>query len=357
MKAALKINPSSREIIGEAIKKEIEAGKLLPGQELVQEKLAQAFGVSRMPVREALQALVLEGYVERLDNRHMQVAAPGSWSGKPEGAERKNKKKKNMTESVIGKSGRKKAGFKADLAVPFNNAPALEAQPLTQADAKELPLMNISRIHLLPAREMVASVLRKAILSRELMEGQEITLEGMAKYVGVSITPVREAFQILAGDGLIRLRPNKGALVLGVNAKTIHDHYETRAVLESEAAAKAAGKGVDISQIEEVYESACQSLKEERYQDYKKYNQSWHLAIWRAAGNLKMEMLLSSLWNGLSMGYKVTEQEYAQISMKEHALIMNAIRKHDAKQARKFMREHIHRSMENILTHLNAAKA
>ena len=86
-------------------------------------------------------------------------------------------------------------------------------------------MRNLGKIQLLPAREQVASVLRKAILSRELKEGEELTLEGTASQLGVSSMPVREAFQILAGDGLIKLRPNKGAVVLGVNEKTIRDHY------------------------------------------------------------------------------------------------------------------------------------
>ena len=105
---------------------------------------------------------------------------------------------------------------------------------------------NLGKVKLLPAREQVASILRKAILSRELQEGQEITLEGIAELVGVSTTPVREAFQILARDGLIKLRPNKGAVVQGINEKTIRDHYETRAVLEGEAAARASAEGVDL---------------------------------------------------------------------------------------------------------------
>lgn len=67
--------------------------------------------------------------------------------------------------------------------------------------------------------------------------------------VGVSSMPVREAFQILAADGLIKVRPNKGAVVLGINEQTIREHYEIRALLESEAVAKASRPGTDISRI------------------------------------------------------------------------------------------------------------
>lgn len=209
---------------------------------------------------------------------------------------------------------------------------------------------GLGKVNLLPAREQAASILRKAILSRELAEGQELTLDGIASQIGVSITPVREAFQILAADGLIKLRPNKGAVVLGVNEKTIQDHYETRAVLEGEAAARACRHGVDITSIEGAYETALKALEESNSQEYSKYNQMFHVEIWAASNNEKMKSLLSAMWNGLSMGHKVTEEDYAKISIYEHKQILDAIRNRDAELARKRMQDHIIRSMNNILT-------
>jgi len=209
---------------------------------------------------------------------------------------------------------------------------------------------NLGKIQLLPAREQVAAVLRKAILSRELAEGEEISLEGIASQIGVSSMPVREAFQILSTDGLIKLRPNKGAVVLGVNEKTIHDHYETRAILESEAAAKASSIGVDISVIEDTFFGADQALKENNHSDYSKHNQGFHMAIWDAAGNEKIKSILSSLWNGLSMGHKVTEEDYAKVSIKEHEKILEAIKEHNSEKAKNLMYQHIFRSMDDILT-------
>lgn len=77
----------------------------------------------------------------------------------------------------------------------------------------------------------MASALRKAIISKQIGEGEVITLEATAQQLGVSVTPVREAFQILARDGLIDLKQNKGATVLGLNETTIREHYEIRAAL------------------------------------------------------------------------------------------------------------------------------
>ncbi len=214
-------------------------------------------------------------------------------------------------------------------------------------------MINLNKIHLMPAREQVASILRKAILSREFKEGTAITLEEISKQLGVSITPVREAFQILSGDGLIKLRPNKGAIVLGINEKTIRDHYETRAILESAAVYKVCKSGTDITNIVAAFLHAKEALNENDYMEYTKHNQSFHLEIWTAADNDKIKSLLSSMWNGLSMGSNVKEKEYAQISIKEHEKIVEAIQRREAEAARDLMNQHIMRSLENILTHYN----
>ena len=82
------------------------------------------------------------------------------------------------------------------------------------------------------AKEKVAAELRKAILSRQMKEGEVLSLESVATQLNVSAMPVREAFQILARDGLIQLRKNKGAVVLGITETYIKEHYQLRAILE-----------------------------------------------------------------------------------------------------------------------------
>lgn len=64
----------TKDYIADAIRREILSGNMEPGEELTQETLASMLGVSRMPVREALQLLEQEGFIERLPNRHMVVA-------------------------------------------------------------------------------------------------------------------------------------------------------------------------------------------------------------------------------------------------------------------------------------------
>ena len=68
-------------------------------------------------------------------------------------------------------------------------------------------------MELLPARVRITAILKKALFSGEYKSGDELSLTDIAAKLGVSRTPVREAFQALEAEGLIELRMNKGAIV------------------------------------------------------------------------------------------------------------------------------------------------
>ena len=123
-----------------------------------------------------------------------------------------------------------------------------------------------------------------------------------------------------------------------------------RAILESEAAAKVCQSGVDLSDILEAYNKAVEASKDNNAKEYTNYNQAFHVAIWNSAGNEKIKSVLSNMWSGLSMAVQVSEEEYAKLSMVEHEELMAALVNRDTRKARKLMRDHILRSMNDILT-------
>ena len=201
------------------------------------------------------------------------------------------------------------------------------------------------------AKQKVAAELRKAILSRKMKEGEVLSLESIAKQLNVSITPVREAFQILNRDGLIKLRQNKGAIVLGVTDKYIRDHYQLRAILESSCARLACENEADLADLRAIQEDAQRIIEGKTYYQYADNNRAFHSEIWHMSGNEKMEHMVSELWNGLSMGNMVTEEDYARISHKEHAAILSAMEARDEDEAYAAMYAHIMRSRDDMLTY------
>ena len=206
---------------------------------------------------------------------------------------------------------------------------------------------------MLPARERVASALRKAIMSQYFKKGEELSIDKVAAMLGVSATPVREAYQILSSEGLIKLRPNKGAIVIGMNEKWVRDHFGVRAVLEAEAARLTAIRATDISSLEQIVTKSGNLIEDGDYSSYADLNQAFHLAIWNLCGNEKLKSMVSNLWNGLSLGARVTVEDYARISITEHIEIFHRIEEKDGDGAYRLMYKHIIRSMESMLTHLS----
>lgn len=210
-------------------------------------------------------------------------------------------------------------------------------------------MYNLEKIELLPARERVASELRKSIIAGNIESGTVLTLEDTAKSLGVSTTPVREAFQILQGEGLIDLAHNRGAVVIGMTTKDIEDHYELRAILESAAAKLASQNRDSLDELKSIYETSVEARKNKDVQTYSDLNQSFHFAIWRASLNQKLVDTLSSLWNGLSVADRLKEEAYIDISSTEHEKILKAIIDGDGTLAYDLMYAHILRSKDSML--------
>ena len=141
-----------------------------------------------------------------------------------------------------------------------------------------MSLAPLNPIQMLPARDRVAAALREAILSHQFAEGEELTLKDTAAQLGVSSTPIREAFQMLAREGLIELRPNRGAIVLGMNEKRLRDHYETRAALERAAVVLVCRKKADIAPVKLAYIQAASALAQNDSAGYSAQNQAFHMA-------------------------------------------------------------------------------
>ena len=135
-----------------------------------------------------------------------------------------------------------------------------------------------------------------------------------------------------------------------MNEKTIRNHYQVRAALESMACLLCCRNGADLSAVENSLISARNALAGNDSSSYSNYNQSFHYEIWKASDNEKLINMLSELWNGLSMGLKTTEAEYAKVSQEEHERIFAAMAAGDGEKAGREMFCHIERSMKDVLT-------
>ncbi len=212
-------------------------------------------------------------------------------------------------------------------------------------------------IEVLPIRLRVTAILRKALLAGEFSPGEELSLTDTAAKLGVSRTPVREAFQALAAEGLLELRMNRGAIVVEIDEKFIQNHFELRCLLESEAVKRAVQHQVDMPKLLSLQEWAEAHMTAMSEDEYRSYNQRLHMEIWRAADNQKLYDLLCSLWNGPSSGNTGRDPEHERLSIQEHREMLTHMCAGDANAAGDVMAEHINRSMQNILRSFRAVNS
>ena len=207
----------------------------------------------------------------------------------------------------------------------------------------------LKQITVLPIRERVASELRNALFSGSFSAGQELGQDFLASKLGVSRMPIREALQQLAVEGLIELRTNRGAIVKDVSQDYIREHFEVRLTLECDAVARACRLISDLSELEYIHEEQRQAIEADDMDKTNLCNQAFHMYIWDHAGNSKLRTILVQLWNGLSIGTVVRPTVHAWKSYEEHGRIIQAFREKDSETAVRIMRDHIQRSMENMM--------
>jgi DNA-binding GntR family transcriptional regulator len=201
----------------------------------------------------------------------------------------------------------------------------------------------------MPMRVRIAAQLRNAILAGEFKEGQSLSLTDISTQLGISRTPVREAFQTLAAEGFIELRMNKHALVRGIGIKFIQDHYKMRLLLEGEAVYCATLNKMDTSEIATLTGEVKSQLPDLSSEAFVYYNQCFHVAIWEAADNRLLESYLMGLWNGPSKGKTVSNIDHYIHSIREHEQIITAIAEGRGEDARLCMHNHVSRGLENML--------
>ncbi|MFC8132514.1 GntR family transcriptional regulator [Streptomyces sp. NPDC057302] len=196
-----------------------------------------------------------------------------------------------------------------------------------------------------PAAERVYAHVKQGVLDRRYEGGTLLTEGELAEAVGVSRTPVREALLKLEVEGLLRLYPKKGALVLPVSVQEIADVVETRLLVETHSVRKAvpAPQGL-VARLEELLarqreQAAAGALAEAAVTD-----RCFHAEIVRSGGNEILSRLYDQLRDRqLRMGVAVMHSHPDRIAktLTEHEEILDALRAADAERAVAVVTRHV----------------
>ena len=196
------------------------------------------------------------------------------------------------------------------------------------------------------------NILAKKIISGKLKAGVKLIESKLANNFGISRTPIREALNRLAQDGLIELIPKKGAQVSLLKAKDVEEIYDVRKALEGMATKEATPliKEKDLKQIAKLIEK-CDSSPERRLKYFLESDLKLHRLIIERSGNGRLTKILQKLNNFIN-SFRVFDAQYDQRvkdAREEHKNILRALIKKDAKKARALVEQHIENAKKNIL--------
>jgi DNA-binding GntR family transcriptional regulator len=199
-------------------------------------------------------------------------------------------------------------------------------------------------------------LIRQAIIDGRLNPGQRLKEEELARELGISRTPVREALLMLQAEGLIDAAPNRGATVRSHSAEDLDDLYKLRAVLEGYATRRAASRlaGEAIRGLRESCERFNGLLDEgAEMGELVKENLVFHQTILEGAGSARLTTMVRQVIE-LPLVYRSYvwySLEQQRISGHYHSQITRALEARDAERAELIMKEHIFEARDLLLAH------
>ncbi len=192
---------------------------------------------------------------------------------------------------------------------------------------------------------------RELILSGLLEPGAVINQATLAREIGISTTPLREALRRLKQQGLVELDAHRDARVTPLDAEEARDLLEVRRSLDPQAASLAAERRTkqDVAEMRASLEG-LDALPSNPTVEQLVAHRRFHAAIYRASHNALLVETLDGLWDTADRyrrhGLQVERSaEERALKAREHALLFEAIVEGDGATAEEVMRAHIQTSL------------
>ena len=200
--------------------------------------------------------------------------------------------------------------------------------------------------------EQVCEFIKEVILSGQYEPGQRLNEVELSEAIGTSRSPIREAFQRLAKEGLVNLVPRKGAYVKAPDQRELGDLFEVREALELSSVTLAAERATasDLVELLQFLSRTRSAIKNREYRQYP-WNLDFHRQIAKCAKNKYLEEKIYEVNAQLLLARQKSGSEVGRASeaFKEHKLILDALANGDPIGAQRLMKEHIRISRENIM--------
>ncbi|MEJ2512773.1 MAG: GntR family transcriptional regulator [Anaerolineales bacterium] len=197
---------------------------------------------------------------------------------------------------------------------------------------------------------------RRSIIMGEFKTGARLNVEEIADHYQISVTPVRDALQMLNQEGLVTIKPRAGYFVTRITLKELRDMFELRNILELVAIERSIDK-IDPEQILQLrnVHAGYTGDDDESYDRYTDENRCFHYLLAEASGNQELANLIGHLMDRLA---RFMVLRHAGKTMEEsHSKIVDALEKHDLEAARKALVDDIEGTRQAALDRIIQTEA
>ncbi|MGO1182276.1 MAG: GntR family transcriptional regulator [Micrococcaceae bacterium] len=201
----------------------------------------------------------------------------------------------------------------------------------------------------------IAEHIRAEILAGNYPPGKFLRLDEVAKELGVSVTPVREAFMALSVEGFVRHAERRGFLVTPLNYTDFEDLYTLLAQVAGRLAERAASamSTEDIAELEAIHARMQEAAEHSDPAEVEHTNDEFHRVINRAANSSKLAWILLSILKYVPKRFYASIHGLTPMLLEQHERILTAIRDRNPAEAYAAMYEHEKVSMRSVLEHLD----
>ena len=193
--------------------------------------------------------------------------------------------------------------------------------------------------------QQVRERLREEVLSGELAPGTVLSESALARSLGVSRGPIREALGRLASEGLVRITPRRGAIVADLSRDEFVEAYQVREALETFAIRLAVPQleESDRDRLRELHEEMVEHAQRDEVNAFFDANAAFHDLFVTASGNQKLHEMYRLLMDqmGRYLARSLALRGSLEKSIAEHSAILEAVDAGDAERAARLLADHI----------------
>ena len=197
-----------------------------------------------------------------------------------------------------------------------------------------------------PLRQSVYDALIDLIVGGELPPGQHMVETDLARQLGVSRQPIREALHRMEAEGWVDLRPSQGAFVHVPTDAEVDNLLDVRALLEAETARLAAHapSPAQVARLREISREGQAAAEAGDFGEAVAVNSLFHAEVAAIGGNEVLAELADIVGRRVQWYYRLVAPERGHGSWTEHDELIDAIEENDAERAESLARNHTERT-------------